>query len=200
MARTGVPMTGIDRSEPMLSRAVARARRVPRAMRPRVLRGDIRALPFRARTFGTVMAPYGLLQSLLRESDLQATLAEVSRVLRRGGLFAIDLVPDLTTWAEYQRRVSLRGRNASGARVTLVESVRQDRRNRRTIFDEEFIEQRGRRRRRHAFSLTFRTLRLPDVTARVERAGFRIEMTAGSYRGAPWSDDADVWLVQARKR
>ena len=62
------------------------------------------------------MAPYGVLQSLTRERDLQATLASVARVMRRGGLFALDLVPDLPRWAEYSRRTSLRGRHARAAR------------------------------------------------------------------------------------
>jgi SAM-dependent methyltransferase len=200
MARTGVPIVGVDRSPPMLARAIARARRLPRALRPGILRGDIRALPFPPRTFGVVMAPYGLLQSLVRDSDLTATLAEAARVLKRGGLLAIDLVPDLATWNEYERRVSLRGAGERGGRVTLIESVRQDRRRRLTIFDEEFVERRGRTTTRHTFSLTFRTLALPEVRERVERAGFRVESTAGSYRGAEWSSDSDVWIINARKR
>ena len=56
------------------------------------------------------MAPYGMLQSLTRERDLAATLACVARVLPRGGLFGIDLVPDLPRWSEYKRRVNAVGR------------------------------------------------------------------------------------------
>lgn len=200
MARTGVPIVGIDRSLPMLARAVERGKRLPRASRPGILRGDIRALPFRPRSFGVVMAPYGLLQSLVREADLTATLAEAARVLRKGGLLGIDLVPDLPAWAEYDRRVSLRGRSSRGGRVTLIESVRQDRRRRLTIFDEEFVERRGRVTTRHTFSLTFRSLTLPEIVARVEDAGFRIASTAGDYRGGPWSAEAGVWIINARKR
>ena len=122
-----------------------------------------------------VMAPYGLLQSLLRESDLAAMLRDVARVLRKGGVLGIDLVPDLPTWAEYSKQISLRGRTETGARVTLVESVRQDPRRRLTIFDEEFIEQRGRHTARHRFSLTFRTLTVPEVIGRLDTAGFAIE-------------------------
>ena len=46
------------------------------------------------------MVPYGILQSLVREPDLKATLAGVERVLARGGLLGIDLVPDLPVWKE----------------------------------------------------------------------------------------------------
>ena len=60
LARAGVPMTGIDRSAPMLARAIARSRRLPRAARPRVLRGDIRVasvqVPIVRRRHGAVRA------------------------------------------------------------------------------------------------------------------------------------------------
>lgn len=199
LARAGVAMTGIDLSRPMLDRARVRAVRLPQAKRPDLVRGDIRALPFRARAFGAVMAPYGLLQSLVNDVDLEAMLGEVRRVLPKGGLLAIDLVPDLETWSEYEQQVSLRGRGRHGATVTLVETVRQDRRRRLTIFDEEFVERRGRVTARHRFSLTFRTLPFAEILARVTAAGFRIEATAGAYSGTPWEPDADVWLVRARR-
>jgi ubiquinone/menaquinone biosynthesis C-methylase UbiE len=200
MARTGVRIVGVDRSAPMLARAGERVRRLRRDLRPALVRGDIRHLPFPNRAFGMVMAPYGLLQSLLREQDLRSTLGDVARVLRKGGLLGIDLVPDLASWAEYHRQISLEGRGPSGGTVTLVESVRQDRRRRLTIFDEEFIERRGRVRARHAFSLTFRTLTAPEMCERLEQTGFRVEALAGSYRNGPWSPEADVWLIRARKR
>jgi SAM-dependent methyltransferase len=200
MARTGVPVTGIDRSRPMLERAVARAKRLPRSCRPRVLRGDIRALPFRADSFGVVVAPYGLLQSLVRPADLTSMLGETARVLRRGGVLGVDLVPDLPKWPEYRGHVSLKGRSAGGGQITLVESVRQDRRRGLTIFDEEFTERRGRKVERRSFSLTFRTVAVPAVALQLEDAGFRVEAVLGDYHGAPWHDQADVWVILARKR
>ncbi len=145
------------------------------------------------------MAPYGVLQSLTRERDLTNTLASVARVLGRGGLFALDLVPDLPRWAEYSRRTSLRGRHARGT-LTLVESVRQEQRRGLTIFDQEYIEQRGRTRRVHHFELTFRTLSIPQMSRRLERAGFRIDAVLGDYQGGPWDERADTWVILARKK
>ena len=46
------------------------------------------------------MAPYGILQSLTRERDLAATLAEAARVVKRGGTLGIDLVLDLPAWGK----------------------------------------------------------------------------------------------------
>jgi ubiquinone/menaquinone biosynthesis C-methylase UbiE len=200
IAKSGTPLVGIDRSEPMLQRARQRLRRARLADRALLVRGDIRALPFRRRTaFGCVMAPYGVLQSLTREPDLQATLASVARVVRRGGLFGLDLVPDLPRWAEYSRRTSLTGRRARGT-LTLVESVRQERRRGLTIFDQEYIEQQGRTRRVHHFELTFRTLSVPQMSRRLEQAGFTIDAVLGDYQGGPWDERADTWVILARRK
>ena len=200
VARTGATLVGVDRSEPMLRRAAARLRRL-RAVRVRLVRGDIRSLPFRRRPgFALVMAPYGILQSLTRERDLRETLESVRGVLRRGGLFAIDLVPDLPQWSEYQNRVRLNGfRRAGRSHVTLVESVKQDRRRGLTFFNQTFIERRGGERQRRDFSLTFRTLSVRQMRARLEKAGLQVEAVLGGYDGAPWDSRAEVWIILARK-
>jgi hypothetical protein len=148
-----------------------------------------------------VMAPYGILQSLLHERDLASTLSDVHRVLQPNGTFGLELVADLPSWEEYRQRVSLKGWRGrrGGTHVTLVETVRQDRARSRTIFDQEFTERRGRRSRMHRFSLAFRTLSVPQMTRRLERAGFEIAALLGDYRGGPWDARADVWIILARK-
>jgi SAM-dependent methyltransferase len=200
-----VTLVGIDRSAAMLARAQRRARRLRlrRAGRRRgrlgLVRGDIRSLPFPAGTFAMVLAPYGILQSLLRDRDLDATLAAVAHVLEPGGLFGLDLVPDVPNWREYENRVQMTGRAAGGRHVTLIESVRQDPRRRLTIFRQRFVERRGRRSREHRFELTFRTLTVRRMVNRLDRAGFRVEAVLGDYRGGPWDARADVWVVLCRR-
>jgi SAM-dependent methyltransferase len=221
LARAGVPVVGIDRSEPMLARARQRVKRAKLERRLRLVRGDIRFLPFadarrtdRASVsrrspkgtggpgFSMVLAPYGMLQSLLRERDLQATLAAVHRVLKKGGTFGVELVADLPSWQEYEKRISLRGwrRRPGGAHVTLTETVRQDRKKGLTIFDQEFTERRDRKTRSRVFSLAFRTLSVPQMVRRLEKAGFEITALLGDYRGRAWDPRADVWVILARKR
>ena len=197
LARAGVRLVGIDRSDAMLARARRRARRA--GLRLPLLRGDIRALPFARRAFAMVMAPYGMLQSLTRERDLQATLASAARVLAPGGLLGIDLVPDLPRWSEYDRRVSLRGRRGRRTTLTLIESVRQDRRRGLTHFEQEYVERRGRAGRVTRFALTFRTLSVRQVSARLAKAGFRVQAVLGDYQGGPWDPRADVWIILARR-
>jgi ubiquinone/menaquinone biosynthesis C-methylase UbiE len=201
VARTGAHVVGVDRSRKMIGRAMRRSRGT---MKGRVswLLGDIRRLPFaKTARFGLVMAPYGVLQSLVRESDLKATLRSVEGVLARGGLFGLDLVPDLPVWQEYRRKVRFRGwRRGGKSRITLVESVRQDRKRRLTIFDQEYVEQRGRDRTVRRFSLVFRTLTVPQMIRRLEEAGFHVRAVLGDYDGQPWDRRADVWLILAERR
>jgi SAM-dependent methyltransferase len=203
LARAGVALVGIDRSGPMLARAAARKGRTGGRGRtggtpPRFVRGDIRALPFARRGFAMVLAPYGILQSLIRERDLVAALESVARVLRRGGTFGIDLVPDVPQWREYANRVQLRGRVGT-AHLTLVESVRQDPKRHLTTFEQRYIVRRGRWTTEHPFELTFRTLSMRQMTRRLERAGFSVETALGDYRGRPWDARADVWIILAKK-
>jgi len=200
LGRAGASLVGIDRSAEMLARARTRVRRGRLARRVRLVQGDIRLLPF-ASTFALALAPYGILQSLLREGDLAATLAEVRRVLRPGATFGLELVADLPSWEEYRKRVSLSGwrRRRGGAHVTLTETVRQDRARHLTIFDQEFSERRGRQLRTQRFALTFRTLTVPQMVRRLEKAGFTVSALLGDYRGGPWDARAEVWMILAKK-
>ncbi len=208
LARAGVDLVGIDRSAPMLDRArkrILKASKLLSSSDPQLLRslslvrGDIRSLPFEDETFPMVLAPYGILQSLIRPRDLTATLASVARVVAPGGTFGIDLVPDVPKWREYKNRVQLRGR-AGGARLTLIESVRQDPKRHLTTFEQKYIERKGGHSREHRFDLTFRTLSVRQMTRQLEKAGFRVDAVLGDYRGRPWDDRADVWIIMAKKR
>ncbi len=200
VARTGVQVVGVDRSTAMLGHARRRLRRARGTDSARLVRGDIRSLPFATEgRFSLVMAPYGVLQSLVRDQDLRRTLLSVQGVLRPGGTFTMELVPDVPRWSEYDRRVSHLGRRRGGsARVSLVESVRQDRPRQLTVFEQEFTERRGRRRTTHRFSLAFRTLSMRQMTGRLRRAGFTIERLEGNYVGGAWTAEAETWLVVAR--
>ena len=198
LARRGVPTVGIDRSSEMLARAVTRRRRVRTKSRVDLIRGDIRHLPFPDHSFPLVIAPYGILQSLLRERDLAATLEAVRAVLARGGTFGLELVADLPAWREYSNRVTLRGTRPNGARITLTESVRQDRKRKLTLFDQEYVERRGPRVTRKQFTLTFRTLTVPQMAARLEKAGFKVAALVGDYQGAPWDIRAEAWIILAQ--
>ena len=131
---------------------------------------------------------------------LTAALGAVYRTLQPGGAFGLELVADLPAWEEYRKRMSLRGRRGrGGAHVTLVETVRQDPSRRLTIFEQEFTERLGRRRRIARFALTFRTLSVPQMVRRLEKAGFEITALLGDYRGGAWDPRAEVWMILAAR-
>jgi SAM-dependent methyltransferase len=194
--RTGRLKVSRDRRARAGSIDVGRAFQASRTVR--LVRGDIRALPFAAATFSTIIAPYGILQSLTRARDLSATLQAVAQVLPSGGVFGLDLVPDVPNWREYRNRVQLRGRSR-GAHLTLIESVSQDRTRRLTTFEQRYVERRGGDTREHRFELTFRTLTVPQMTRELQRAGFAVDSVLGDYRGRPWDARADVWIILAKK-
>ncbi|PYQ85319.1 MAG: hypothetical protein DMG03_09275 [Acidobacteria bacterium] len=128
--------------------------------------------------------------------ELGCGTGRVSKPLVKAG---VDLVPDVPKWREYENRVQLRGR-AGGRHLTLIESVRQDRRRRLTTFAQRYLERRKGATTEHRFELTFRTLTVPQMTARLERAGFVVERILGDYRGQPWDAGADVWIILATRR
>jgi ubiquinone/menaquinone biosynthesis C-methylase UbiE len=184
----------------MLARAHSRVRRAKLQPRVKLIRGDIRHLPFPDKTFPLVMAPYGILQSLLEERLLRDTLKDVQRVLSRNGVFGLELVADLPAWDEYRNRVTLQAeRGPHGRPIRLIESVTQDRRNRITRFEQEFVEGRGRGTTRRRFRLAFRNLTVPQMVQRLERAGLEVVALLGDYQGGPWDLRAEVWIILARK-
>jgi ubiquinone/menaquinone biosynthesis C-methylase UbiE len=200
VARKGATVIGIDRSASMLARGQARVRKARVGSRVKLIRGDIRHLPFPDRTFPLVMAPYGILQSLLDEKLLSATLKEVRRVLARGGIFGLELVADLPAWEEYSKHTSLRGtRGPHGKPIVLIESVKQDRKKHITRFEQEFVEGRGKAATRKKFSLAFRTLSVPQMVDRLGQAGLEVSSLLGDYQGGAWDLRADVWIILARR-
>lgn len=201
LLKTGAAtVVGIDRSEAMLQRGIRRVRRA-RTGGVGLVRGDIRQLPFAPGSFDTILAPYGVLQSLLNERDLGRTLRAVAAALGPGGVFGLELVADLPAWREYTRRVTLKGRQGrNGPPITLFETVRQDRERGLTCFDQEFVAGRGKDASRHRFTLTFRTVSVPQMAARLEGAGLTVTAVLGDYRGGPWDMRAEVWILLAQKQ
>jgi ubiquinone/menaquinone biosynthesis C-methylase UbiE len=200
LARHGATVVGLDRSPSMLARARDRVRRSRQGSRVKLIRGDIRHLPFPDKSFELVMAPYGILQSLLDEKLLAATLKDVRRVLTRDGIFGLELVADLPAWEEYSKKESLRGkRGPNGKPIVLIESVKQDRRKHITRFEQEFVEGRGKNATRKTFNLAFRTLSVPQMVQRLEKAGLEVASLLGDYQGGPWDLRADVWIILARR-
>jgi len=81
LARAGIRVTGLDRSGGYLRSAAAAS---PGAAGPGLVRGDVRALPFRAGAFDAVFSWYASL-FMFDDATNEGCLAEAARVVRPGG-------------------------------------------------------------------------------------------------------------------
>jgi 2-polyprenyl-6-hydroxyphenyl methylase/3-demethylubiquinone-9 3-methyltransferase len=85
-AKLGCDVTGIDRSLPTL--ATARAHAKSHGLSIRYLPGNANSLPFDTGTFDVVYC----CDVLEHVEDVSAVIAEISRVLKRGGVFFFDTI------------------------------------------------------------------------------------------------------------
>ena len=195
-------VVGIDRSAAMLARAATDAAAPRQAAEDRAgpRRHPAPAL-CRAGSFPLVIAPYGILQSLLRERDLAARSTAVAAVLAPGGVFGLELVADLPAWQEYTKRVSLRGRRANGTRITLIESVRQDRATQADVLRTGIRRAPGPRGDAASSSrCRFAPLSVPQMARAAGEGRPRGDRLLGDYRGGPWDSRAEAWIILAQPR
>jgi SAM-dependent methyltransferase len=198
LATTGVAVVGVDFSMPMLRRARTRARKAALGSRLRLVRSDIRALPFASNAFGTVIAPYGVLQSMPGADGLADALNAVSRVLAPGGSVWIDVAVEVPRWPEYRNRVRWRQPKNSTRDATLVESVRQDRAKRMTIFRQVYTQRRRSGTIRRDFELCFYTPSLSQLRSQLAAAGLTVEPPR-DYEGRAWHSRSGTLVVRARR-
>ena len=184
-AERGFPPVGLDYSFPLLDLARARGRGL------RLVRADMRRLPFGNGCFHSVVNFFTSFGYFLRESDNAAVVAEIDRVLADGGRFLCDtfsldfvlsrLVPEeslSTPEREYRIR---RWWNPETRRV------------------EKEIEV-----RRGGSTATFREsvrgYTPEELTAMFEAAGLAVEALWGDFDGSPVGPGRPRVIVLAGKR
>jgi SAM-dependent methyltransferase len=91
IARAGVPVMGIDLSQPMLDSLAATLQSSPKQLRARVRyrQGDMREVQLSER-FPLVIAPFNCILHLYERPDLEAFFARVREHLAPGGRFVFD--------------------------------------------------------------------------------------------------------------
>jgi ubiquinone/menaquinone biosynthesis C-methylase UbiE len=198
LATAGVEVVGVDFSMPMLRRARARARHAGVTSRLRLVRSDIRALPFRQDTFATAIAPYGVVQSMPGAAALADALHAVGRVLAPGGSVWIDVAVEVARWPEYRNRVRWRQPKQDARGATLVESVRQDRATRMTIFRQVFTQRRRNATIKRDFELCFYTPSVAQLRRQLASAGLVMEPPR-DHEGRAWHTGSATLVVLARK-
>jgi len=126
LARSGVPIVGLDASMAMLTVARRKGLGVENI---EWVEGDMRDFEL-GRRFGLIIIPYGSFQHLLSVEDQQAALAGCHRHLLPGGRLAFNIFnPSITTIAAWMGEISGAQRNlrdygepASGARTSAWQS------------------------------------------------------------------------------
>jgi ubiquinone/menaquinone biosynthesis C-methylase UbiE len=98
----GSEVTGLDLSLPMLRQAQKKAL----AGHFRILRGDMRCLPFKAAVFDKTISVTSI---EFLDEDAQQAVAEMLRVTRPGGLVAVASLNRLSSWAARRKAAAAQG-------------------------------------------------------------------------------------------
>jgi ubiquinone/menaquinone biosynthesis C-methylase UbiE len=183
-AESGVRPVALDYSAPLLELA---RRRDPRL---KLVRGDMRALPFPDGSFRTVVNFFTSFGYFVRETENVAVVAEIERVLREDGVFLCDtvgrewalarLVPEESRRCgdkEYRIR---RWWNAESSRIEKEIEVRR----------EGSLE---------TFRESVRAYTAGELAELLAAAGLSVEGAWGGFDGAPAGPDSPRLIVMARK-
>jgi SAM-dependent methyltransferase len=168
LARVGVRVVGIDLSMPLLRVA---QRRWPES---RLARADVRVLPLRSGSADSVVNLFTSFGYFEHDEQHATVLAEVARVLRPGGRFALDFL------------------NAPQVRATLVPRDERQLGERRVV-QERRLERDGRfvvktihlAGEGRSFLERVRLYERADLERMMRAAGLAIDEVLGDYDGGP---------------
>ncbi len=184
LAQAGCPPVGLDYSAPLLD--LARRRR-PGA---RLVRGDMRVLPFRDGCFRAVVNFFTSFGYFLAEPENSAVVEEIERVLGAGGAFLCDTFNRDATLA----RLVPEERRSCGDREYRIQRWWND----RTCRLEKEIEVR-RAGSTEIFRESVRAYTCGELVALLEGAGLRVVDTWGDFDAAPVSPQSPRLIALARK-
>jgi len=177
--RLGGHVVGFDLSRAMLRRARERTR-------ARLVRGDMRALPFRDGSFALAVNLFTSFGYFLDDAEHRLVVRQVAAALAPGGHFVLDYLN-----AEQVRRTIQLSEQAKGRDVLVRRRI--DSANRFVIKE---IELRGRAR---SFQERVRLYGADELAALCVDAGLRVVARFGDYdAGAPGANTPRVILVAAR--
>jgi SAM-dependent methyltransferase len=203
LARSGVNVTGVDLSRPMLTALSARLSREPAEVRARVraVQGDMRRKRLRRR-FPLVIAPFNVILHLYTPADMQQFLARVSEHLAPGGRFVFDFsVPqpgdldrDPARWYGAPRF----RHPSTGELVRYAERFEYDSLRQLLVVWMRFSPVDG--GRAWTEPLTHRQFFPQEMLALLDAAGFRQVELAEAFTGRRPGPDVDALVVTCRRR
>lgn len=174
LREVGANVVGFDLSMPLLSRA--RHRTSPPLF---VVRGDMRYLPFRARTFEVVINLFTSFGYFSDDGQHDAVLAQVATVLEQNGTFVLDYFNSTALLANLVPREE----RAIGSQHVVIE--RRFTEDRRFVLKEMHLMDDGRR-----FVEKVRLFTPCELQDMINKAGLTIQARFGDYDGSRFSDES----------
>jgi SAM-dependent methyltransferase len=213
MARTGVSVTGIDHSEPMLADLAQQLVSAPPELRRRVKvrRGDMRKVDLGAR-FPLVISPFNTVLHLYTRQDVERWLARVHRHLSPKGELVFDVSMPMPQ--DLARRPDVPYPTPSfvhptQGRVSYHEYFDYDRVRQilfvSMCFERQEREKQQKKRRGSSDDGTFMTPLAHrqffprEVEALLHYNGFDVTKVSGDFSGGPLAQDSDVMVWHAKK-
>jgi SAM-dependent methyltransferase len=195
MAQRGARVTGIDLGPAAIATARRRARRAGVAVE--FLQGDIRCLDYTA-AFDAVTCIFGCLTEMPR-TEAQEVFRRVSRCLRPGGMFLLDVysprffaaLDGLQEW--WVGRDFIAGRFAQLVLTEYFYYARE-----KTYVRRDFICNPA-TGDVHSFHVSGQAYTLPDLCRMLTGAGLSPVLTAGGWQGEPVLPESPFYVVLAAK-
>jgi ubiquinone/menaquinone biosynthesis C-methylase UbiE len=187
LARSGIRVTGVDRSAAMLGEARARG---GHERWPKLVQADYRELPFADASFDAALNLFSSLGYLGIEEDTRV-LAEIGRVLRPGGRLVIETMHrDLLVlrWSDSDWRLLGEGR-------LLLEQRTFDAPSGVATTTMTLIDGAGERESR---TWSVRVYAVTELLAMLERAGFAEAKCYGDFDGSAFGPSTRLVIVARR--
>jgi SAM-dependent methyltransferase len=203
LAAAGNRVVGVDSSAAMLKRAHARMLSDIQRGQVTLVQGDMQNMAdISPGSFDLVIIPLNGLLHVDDPDGQRRVLGEAARLLRPGGLLAVDLlhaVPDAL--AAFDGRVMHEGSWADGSGVVAKFSARTVDWTNQLIATEVWYDEirANGALSRHRTEFTMRWVTPAELTLMLEVSGFAGWDLGGSYDGSPLTDMSDRMLVAARK-
>jgi SAM-dependent methyltransferase len=205
IARSGVPIVGVDRSPEMLCLLKAKLAREPEEVRRRVAihEGDMRELRL-GQAYGLVIAPFRSLQHLHTVDDQMGAFTSIARHVAHGGCFAFNVFyPDYRLLEELGTETQeLEWTDPDDASLTVRRSYLRKAVDRlRQVVDGEFIFRSYRdgelvREERSDLRMSYYTY--PHLQLLLRSSGFTIAEEYGSFAKEPIARCHEMIII-ARK-
>lgn len=195
MARCGAVVTGMDIGPSAITAARRRAKRA--GLRVEFVQGDLRTLDYDA-TFDAVTLLFGCFTEMLRQ-QAQDVLRRISRSLRPGGLFVLDLyAPRFFAALDELQEWWVTDDFIAGRFPQLVLTEYFYYRRDRTYARRDFICNSA-TGEIHTFGVSGQAYTLTELGTMCEAVGLVPVMTASTWQGAPVGRESSLYILLASK-